>query len=206
MKYLYKAVNAILALATIPATFFLEFFFIQASTSIIDVGVKESFSLSRLYDIFIKKTDPFAIFFQNAGYFAWPEEFEPLTPWLIASAVCFALAIIAAIFICVWTICSNKRIVNIIVSGAGILSTILMSVFFSKAASFITLGTVNYVKALGGKGIVGSIIGSVVSVDTLMLGGFKNALIILFALIIVWTFAFILIDLGDDKETKSAKK
>lgn len=205
MKYIYKAVSAILAIATIPATIFLEFFFIQASTSIIDVGVKESFSLSRLYDIFIKKTDPFSIFFQKAGYFSWPEEFEPLTPWLIASAVCLVLTLVAAIFICVWSICSNKRIVNIIVSGAGILSAVLMTVFFSKASSFITLGTVDYVKALGGKGIVGSIIGSVISIDTFALGGFKNAIIILFALIIVWTLAFILIDLGDEKEEKKTK-
>lgn len=206
MKYIYKAVSAILAIATIPATLFLEFFFIQASTSLIDVGIEESFSLKRLYDIFISKTDPFAMFFQNATYFEWPEQLDPLVPWLIASAVFFALAIITAIFICVWSICSEKRIVNIIASGAGILFVILMSVFFNKAASFLTLGTINIVEAIAGSGLLASLIGSIVNVDTLVLGGFKNALIILFAVIIIWTLSFILIELGDEKEDKSSSK
>ncbi len=206
MKYVYKAVTAILAFAAIPVTIFLEFLFIQASTSLIDVGIKESFSLKRLYDIFIAKSDPFAMFFKGAGYFEWPEELNPLVPWLIAAAVFFALAIIAAIFIGVWTICSNKRIVNIIVSGAGILFVILMSTFFNKAASFLTLGTINIVEAIAGSGLIASLIGSVVNIDTLVLGGFKNALIILFAVIIVWTLSFILIELGDEKEEKPAKK
>lgn len=206
MKYVYKVVNAILAIATLPAAFFLEFFFIQASTSLIDVGIEESFSLKRLYNIFISKTDPFAMFFENTTYFEWPEQLDPLVPWLIASAVFFALAIIAAIFIFVWSICSNKRIVNIIAGGAGILFVILMSVFFNKAASFLTLGTINIVEAIAGNGLLASLLGSVVNVDTLVLGGFKNALIILFVIIIIWTLSFILIDLGDEKEEKPAKK
>lgn len=206
MKYVYKAVTAILAIAAIPVTIFLEFFFIQASTSIIDVGIEESFSLKRLYDIFIAKTDPFAVFFQGTTYFEWPEQLDPLVPWLIAAAVFLALALITAIFICVWSICSNKRIVNIIASGAGILFVILMSVFFGKAASFLTLGTINIVEAIAGSGLIASLIGSVVNIDTLVLGGFKNALIILFAVIIIWTLSFILIELGDEKEEKPAKK
>lgn len=206
MKYVYKAVTAILAIASIPVTIFLEFFFIQASTSLIDVGIEESFSLKRLYDIFVAKTDPFAVFFQGTSYFEWPEALNPLVPWLIAAAVFLALALITAIFICVWSICSNKRIVNIIASGAGILFVILMSVFFGKAASFLTLGTINIVEAIAGSGLIASLIGSVVNVDTLVLGGFKNALIILFAVIIIWTLSFILIDLGDEKEEKPAKK
>lgn len=206
MKYVYKAVTALLAIATLPATFFLEFLFIQASTSLVDVGVEESFTLKRFYDIFVTGTDPFAVFFSGSSGFLWPEQLDPLAPYLILTVVFLALAIIAAIFICVWSICSNKRIVNIIASGAGILFVILMNVFFNKAASFLTLGTINIVKALAGSGLIASLIGSVVNIDTLVLGGFKNALIILFAVIIIWTLSFILIELGDEKEEKPAKK
>lgn len=206
MKYVYKAVTAILALATVPATFFLEFFFIQASTSLADVGLEESFSLKRLYDIFVTKTDPFAMFFKGSSYFEWPEKLNPLVPWLIAAAVFLVLAVVAAIFVCVWSICSNKRIVNIIVSGAGILFVVLMNIFFNKAASFLTLGTINIVQAVAGSGLIASLIGSIVNIDTLVLGGFKNAIIILFAVIIIWTLAFVLIELGEEKEEKAAKK
>ncbi|MBQ4626444.1 MAG: hypothetical protein IJB45_04245, partial [Clostridia bacterium] len=84
--------------------------------------------------------------------------------------------------------------------------SILMSAFFAQAAIFFTLGTINVVEVFAGSGLLSSLLGSVVKVDTLMLGGFKNGLIILFAVIIIWTLSFILIDLGDEKEEKKEKK
>lgn len=206
MKYLFKAVNAILAIATIPATIFLEFVYIQASTTLFDVGIEESFSLKRFYDIFVTGKDPFSYFFSGSTGFIWPEQLDPLVPYLILFVVFLALALVAAIFIFIWSICSNKRLPVIIASAGGIVFSILMSAFFAKAASFFTLGTINVVEVFAGSGLLSSLLGSVVKVDTLMLGGFKNGLIILFAVIIIWTLSFILIDLGDEKEEKKEKK
>lgn len=208
MKYVLKAVNAILSIAIIPAAIFLEFLFVQVSTTVADVGIEESFSLKRFYDIFISGKDPFSYFIKEDTVFYWPDELDPLKPYLIAAIVFFALAVITALFIFVWSICSQKRIPVIIASAAGILFTILMNVFFSSAAEFLTSGTINIVNALSGGGFLASLLSGFVSVDTLVLGGFKNAFIIIFAVIILWTLAFIVVDLGDEKEpkTKKAKK
>lgn len=205
MKYLYKAVNAILSIAIIPAAIFLEFLFVQMSTSLLDVGVEESFSLKRFYDIFVSGKDPFSYMIKEDTVFYWPDSLNPIKPYLIAFIVFFALAIIAALFIFIWSICSNKRIPVIIASAAGIVFSILMSVFFAKGADFFISGTINIVDALAGGGFVASLISGFVSVDTFMLGGFKNAFIILFVVIILWTLAFIIVDLDDEKEPKTEK-
>ncbi len=205
MKYVLKIVNAILSISIIPAAIFLEFIFIQISPTIAEVGVEESFSLKRFYDIFVTGTDPFALLISGDSVFVWPVAFDPLKPYLIASVVFFALAIITALFIFVWSICSEKRLPVIIAGGSGILFTILMTVCFSAGANLLTSGEINVIQALSGGGIIASLLGGFVSIDTFMLGAFKNAFIIIFAIIILWTLAFILVDLGDEKEPKPAK-
>lgn len=202
MKYVLKIVNALLAISIIPVAIFLEFVFIQVSTTVVDVGIEESFSIKRFYDIFVSGEDPFSVFVKEDTVFYWPDALDPVKPYLIAFIVFFALAIITALFIFVWSICSGKRIPVIIAGGAGILFSILMTVFFSSGAELFTSGTINVVNALSGGGIIASLVSGFVSVDTLMLGGFKNAFIIIFAAIILWTLAFVLVDLGDEKEPK----
>ena len=205
MKYVFKIVNALISISIIPAAIFLEFVFIQMSTSVLDVGIEESFSIKRFYDIFVSGKDPFSFLIKEDTVFYWPDGLDPVKPYLIAFIVFFALAIITALFIFVWSICSGKRIPVIIAGGAGILFSILMNVCFSAGAELFTSGEINIVDALSGGGFLASLVSGFVSVDTLMLGGFKNAFIIIFAAVILWTLAFILVDMGDEKEPKPQK-
>lgn len=199
MKYLFKSVNAVLAALFFPAVIFLDLIFFQASTSLIDYGLEESFSLKRIIDI-LSGNDPLSSIIKSDGEFSWPAGLAPLNSRLIAFVAAFAVAALAAIFIIVFSICSSKRIPILAAAGTGLVASIVMIACFNSAAGDIVDGTVNLVSAIGGSGILVSILGGIVNVDKLMLGGFHNAMIIIFVMIILWTLSFILIELGDNTQ------
>lgn len=203
MKYLFKSVNAVLAALFFPAVIFLDLIFFQASTSLTDYGLEESFSLKRIIDI-LSGNDPLSSIIKSDGEFSWPSGLAPLNSRLIGFAAAFAVAALAAIFIIVFSICSSKRIPILAAAGIGLVASIIMITCFNSAAGDVVDGTVNLVSAIGGSGILVSILGGIVNVDKLMLGGFHNAMIIIFVIIILWTLSFILIELGDN--TQKVKK
>lgn len=205
MKYVFKTVNAVLAALFFPAVIFLDMIFFQASTSLIDYGLEESFSLKRIIDIFTGN-DALSSIIKSDGDFSWPEGLAPLSTRLIVCVAAFGVAALAALFIIVFSICSSKRIPVIAAAGTGLVATIVMIISFNSAAGDIIDGTVNLVTAIAGSGIISSIIGGIVNVDKLMLGGFQNAMLILFVVIIFWCLAFILIELGETKEDEKVKK
>ncbi len=199
MKYLFKTVNAVLAALFFPAVIFLDLIFFQASTSLTDYGLEESFSLKRIIDI-LSGNDPLSSVIKSDGDFSWPEGLAPLNARLIACVAALAVAALAAVFIIVFSICSSRRIPILAAATTGLTACIVMIACFNSAAGDVIDGTVNLVNAIGGSGILVSIIGGLVNFDKLMLGGFHNALIIIFVMIILWTLAFILIELGDKPE------
>lgn len=203
MKYLFKSVNAVLAALFFPAVIFLDLIFFQASTSLTDYGLEESFSLKRIIDI-LSGNDPLSSIIKSDGEFSWPSGLASLNSRLIGFAAAFAVAALAAIFIIVFSICSSKRIPILAAAGIGLAASIIMITCFNSAAGDVVDGTVNLVSAIGGSGILVSILGGIVNVDKLMLGGFHNAMIIIFVMIILWTLSFILIELGDN--TQKVKK
>lgn len=203
MKYLFKSVNAVLAALFFPAVIFLDLIFFQASTSLTDYGLEESFSLKRIIDI-LSGNDPLSSIIKSDGEFSWPSGLASLNSRLIGFAAAFAVAALAAIFIIVFSICSSKRIPILAAAGIGLVASIIMITCFNSAAGDVVDGTVNLVSAIGGSGILVSILGGIVNVDKLMLGGFHNAMIIIFVMIILWTLSFILIELGDN--TQKVKK
>ena len=77
MKYVFKIVNALISISIIPAAIFLEFVFIQMSTSVLDVGIEESFSIKRFYDIFVSGKDPFSFLIKEDTVFYWPDGLDP---------------------------------------------------------------------------------------------------------------------------------
>lgn len=204
MKYVYRIVNALLAAAIFPAVLFLDFLLVRASTSLADVGLEETITLKRIIDIFTGH-DTLSSLIQSSGDFSWPEAFAPINSRLIACVVFFALALIAALFIIFWSIFSNKRIPVLSASIAGLVSVIVMNACFNSAAREIMSGTINIVQAFA-TGWIGSIVGSIVNIDTLVFGGFQNGMIILFVCLIIWTGAFYLVELGEPKEEKSEPK
>lgn len=204
MKYLFKTVNAVLAALFFPAVIFLDLIFFQASTSLIQYGLEESFSIKRIIDI-VTGNDPLSSIFKSDGGFSWPDGLSPLNTRLIVCVAALGVAALSALFIIVFSICSSKRIPVIAAAGTGLVAAIVMIISFNSAAGDVVDGTVNLVTAIAGSGIISSIIGGIVNVDKLMLGGFQNAVIIIFAVIILWTLSFILIELGEKKEAKVKK-
>lgn len=204
MKAVFRIVNALLAAAVFPVTLFLDTFFIQVSPSIGSKGVEESINLKRIIDIF-SGNDRLSTFLLKDGSFTWPEAFAPVTGRLIAAIAALAVILVIAIFIIVWSCCSKKGLPVIIAAVLGIISCIVMIACFNSAAAEFTSGAISLASAFG-TGLLTTLIGGFFGVDTLILGGFQNGLIIVFIAIIVWAGAFMLVDLGADDAEKEEKK
>lgn len=215
MKYVMKIVNILIAAAIFPAAYFLELIFIQVGSNenaqwLIQllspdspgIGVEESFSIHEIVQIAQGKHIYSNIFSNFSGSFTWPEALDPLKGRLITFAVCFVLCLLIALFVIIFSICSSKRLPVLIAGAAGLISAIIMIVSFNSAAQVLISGEIS-VEALFGtnpdKWVTNMLLGFV-GVDTLMLGGFHSAFIMIFVGIIVWTGAFALIEIGENKE------
>lgn len=202
MKALYRIVNGVLAALIFPAALFLDLIFFQISAKVVDYGLEESITLKRVIDILMGNDRLSSFILGDTGTFEWPKIFEPINGKLIAFVVFFALVIATALFIIVWSCCSNKRIPVAVAGALGLIFSIAMIICFNKAAAPILAGEIN-IMSIAGEGILSSIIGGFLQVDTIVLGGFQNAFIIIMSVIIAWTVIFYLVELGDtEKPTK----
>lgn len=206
MKYLYRIVNALIAAAVFPAVLFLEFIFLRISTTFLDAGLEESMTLWEIIEILTGK-ETFVGFdlSVSSGNISWPAALDPVKPELIATVVFFALALVCALFVFFWSIFSNKRLPIVISSVLGIASVITMISCFNSVASLFIDGTLNVVDLFSDSWLI-SLVGEVVVVNALALGGFQNAILIAFVVLLVWTGAFYLVELGEPKEEKKVKK
>lgn len=208
MKYLYRIVNILLALAMFPVVIFCDLISFRMSTSLYDqVGLQESVSIKFIIDVLTGKE---AFWYEmlvkdSVGNFSWPTELDPIKGRLITIAVCFVLVLVAMIFIIIWSIFSSKRIPVIAVTAAALISTIVMIACFNSAALLIVDGTVNLIGAISDNWLVG-LAGNFIGVDGLILGGFQNGIIFVLIGLIVWTGAFYLIEIGEPAEEKSKSK
>ena len=208
MKYVYRIVNALLAAAVFPAALLLEFVLVRLSTSIVEVGLEETFTLRQILGFFFGDERILGFSYadmKSPGAFEFPKALDPVKGYLIASAVAFAIAIVAAIFIIIWSICSNKRIPVIISCVLGIAAVIVMNSCFNAATAPLVEGSINVV-SLFSSGILASLLGNIVFVDTLCFAGFQNGIIIAFIAILLWTAAFYIVEIGDPEEEKAPKK
>ena len=203
MKYLYRIVNIIFAALVFPAALFLDGIILRASTTLADVGIMEKMTFKKIIDILMGNDTFFGIPFES-GTFMWPEALEPVNGKLIAAAVFFVLTFVAAIFIIFWSVFSNKRLPVAIAAAAGIISMIICSACFHSATSLITEGVIG-IDDLFGEGILMSLVGGIVRIDTIAFAGFHNGIIICYILILVWTAAYYLIEIGEPKEEKVKK-
>lgn len=204
MKYLYRIVNALLAAAVFPAVLFLDGIILRASTTFVDTGLVETMTFKKIIDIFLGKDTFFGIPYEP-GNFSWPAALEPANGRLICTVIFFVLTLVAAIFIIVWSICSNKRIPVAIASASGIISMIVSTVCFKSATNLLTSGEINIVQLFTESWLLSSLGGGLFNIDTLEFAGFQNGVIICFVLILVWTGAYYLIEIGDKEEEKIKK-
>ncbi|MBQ8015015.1 MAG: hypothetical protein IJ264_02390 [Clostridia bacterium] len=205
MKVLYRIVNALLAAAIFPAALFLDFVIIKVSTTFLDAGIMETFTLKKIIDVLMGNDTLFGIPFEpGETEITWPAALDPAKGRLIATVVCFALALIAALFIIIWSICSNKRIPVVIASFVGAASVITMTTCFHSATALLTEGIINVVELFTSSWLL-SIFGEVILVDTFSFAGFQNGMLIIFICLLVWTGAYYLVEIGEPKEEKPAK-
>lgn len=208
MKYLYRIVNALLAATIFPVALLLEFVIFRLSTSFVDAGLEETITLKQLIGFFLGTDRIIGFKYENIksdGPLEFPAALDPVKSQLIAVVVAFAIAIIAAVFIIIWSACSNKRIPVIAAAVIGIVAVIVMNACFNSAAAPIIDGTINPVNIFS-TGFLASILGNVVFVDTLCFSGFQNGMIIVFAAILLWTAAYYIVEIGEPKEEKVSKK
>lgn len=205
MKVLYRIVNALLAAAIFPAALFLDFVIIKVSTTFLDAGIMETFTLKKIIDVLTGNDTLFGIPFEpGETEITWPAALDPAKGRLIATVVCFALALIAALFIIIWSICSNKRIPVVIASVVGAASVITMTSCFHSATALLTEGIINVVELFTSSWLL-SIFGEVILVDAFSFAGFQNGMLIIFICLLVWTGAYYLVEIGEPKEEKPAK-
>lgn len=204
MKALYRIVNALIAASIFPVVIFVDLFLFKLSTSFANAGLEESFSVKFIIDIITGKEAFWhdLILSDAPTSFSWPAALDPIKGRLITCAVCLVLVILIALFIIVWSCCSNRRIPVLIASAGGLISTIVMIACFNSAAALFIDGTINLFSVFSGGWFV-SLVGNFVSVDKLMLGGFQNGFIFIFVGLLVWTGAYYLIEIGDTEEEKA---
>ncbi len=208
MKYLYRIVNALLAATIFPVALLLEFVLVRVSTTLVDAGVEETFTLKQIIGFFTGSDRILGFTYdeiKSSTPFTFPEALEPVKAQLIATVVAFAVAIIAAVFIIIWSACSNKRLPVVISSLLGIASVITMTSCFNSAAFPLVSGEINVIE-LFSSGWLMSLIGEVIQVDTLAFAGFHNGMIIVFIALLIWTGAFYIVEIGEPKEEKVSKK
>lgn len=234
MKYTYRIVNALIAASAIPLAFLLKFVYFCIGTSeslsgifetigkaagnenpYTSVGLEESFSIKDLIEIVTGNHDIYK-FSDKGGVFVWPTELEIIDGRINATIALLIATLVIALFIVIWSICSDKRIPVLGASVAGLGTTIGMIACFNSLASVITSGEINLIKVFTGSSINGSdpgIVASLLSflakdaivVDEFRFDGMQNGLLFVFIALIAWTAAFYLVELGDEEE-KSAKK
>ncbi len=206
MKALYRIVNVLLAATIFPVALFLDFVIIKVSTTLFDAGIMETFTLKKIIDILRGEETLFGIPIElGETSLTWPAALDPAKGRLIATVVCFVLAFVAALFIIVWSACSNKRIPVIIASVVGFASVITMTTCFHSAASLLTEGVINVVELFSSSWLI-SLVGELINVDALAFAGFQNGMLIVFICLLVWTGAYYLVEIGEPNEEKSAKK
>lgn len=232
MKYLYRIVNALLAIAILPVAFLMKMFYlcigttedlggileslneaIGGNSNYTSVGLEESFSIKDLIDVFVTGKHPVYDFSDGSGEFVWPAEaLEPIDGRLNAVIALFVATIVIALFVFFWSIFSNKRIPVLVASVAGLGTTSAMIICFNSAAAWITSGALKITDILpestfsGVLGTIGSFfIDGMLEIAELHFDGFHIAFLMIFIALICWTAAYYLVELGDNQEAKETK-
>lgn len=202
MNALYRIVNALLAAVVFPIIIFMDFVYFRIGTTVVEAGLHETLTVKDMIEI-VRGDHTYSYIFDLASNsnFQWPDAFDTINGRLIASGVCLALVIVAALFIIIWSICSNKRIPVIAATGVGLISTIIMDTCFKSAASVITTGVIGVSDILS-QGLLTQLVGNLVKIEAISLAGFQNGLYFTFVFLLIWTGAYYLIEIGEPKEGK----
>lgn len=204
MKLFNRIATPILSILVIPAVILLPMFKLgvnftmgETRTSLLKViGLGEYISFKDLYE-FIKpildgSEEGFAGFFnmiddEKKAKFL---EFIPSTEWLITAGVALVIVLLVAVALAIVAAVCKKPGVSVIVSAAGLISTVFVKFAFGKFAYPFLNGGLDITGAVkdlfsgadtSGLGEIGNLLGSLLGGGSLdlssMLGGIVNRLI-----------------------------
>ncbi len=209
MKIVYRIGAAVLALCVFPAALFLPI--LQYAVSAVITNIGDSVTLHYLYTRFTDESSPLhGLFDGSGGDFFEKEAVKRLVPAGVSFLVFFALALLLAVAVFVVAAVSYKRLAVIILSAAGILSIIGSYVAFGKFAAPLLSGELSVLDFFDIKdagtllGIVISFAGSAIKVEQFTLASAPLIMGVVFAVIIVWSGAFLLTE--DPAEKRAAGK
>ncbi len=221
MKAVYRVVSALLAALVVPALYFLNLIHYIIELKVTEGYLNDNVTTQELINIF---TD----FHKKGGgkgvgtHLA--EALQPLKASAIVTVVFIALMLlmVLAVFFC--SALTNARKVNLVFACVGFASTIGAMAAFNHMTSLIINGPVTVasllnaamadstsfiagVAAMFGAGSLSEVIGDLV---LLRLGSAFTATVILFGFIILWTVAFLAVELdpdaGDNAKVKKLNK
>lgn len=209
MKIVYRIGAAVLALCVFPAAVFLPI--LQYTVSAVITNIGDSVSLHYIYTRFTDESSPLhGLFDGSGGGFFEKEAVKRLVPAGIGFLVFFILALLLAVAVFVVAAASYKRLAVIILSAAGILSIIGSYIAFGKLAAPLLSGELSVLDFFDMKdagtllGIVISFAGAAIKVEQLTLASAPLMMGVVFAVIIVWSGAFLLTE--DPAEKRAAKE
>ena len=205
MNIVYRTVHIILAAAVFPAVFFLQLFYMEISPKFLDYGMSLEFSLYQIFDLFGggSKTSAVRSAFSKESLSNIWSVFAGSRASLVLMMISAVLTLALTVFVIVAGIVKGNRKVLLSASSAGLVTSILFKVFSANVCRSVVSGKVDIV-SLFTKSFIGNFFGDLLSVDTLRIGAFSNAVLILFMCMVIWSVIYIVTDIGLD-ENKTAK-
>lgn len=203
MKYLFRAVSALLALCVLPAAYFLSF--VQFIFSAVIVKINDDFSIKEILEQFFDKSSPLHALFGNGSELLASPSVKTLMPAGITFLSFFALALVLSLVIFLFALFSNKRILITALGGAGFLSVMGMYIAFGRFVAPLLDGTIQINDFLN-VGMLGFLINSVIKIELLKLTSAPLIMAIIFAIIVVWGLAFMITEDENEKAQRRLEK
>ncbi|MBQ7547749.1 MAG: hypothetical protein IJT41_12375 [Clostridia bacterium] len=196
-KIVYKVVAVLLALCVIPIAIFTPMVQVVGSVSIRDTLIGEHVSLYDIYQLFLGKH---AIYHAQESL-EMTEEVRSTMPWLITSGVFLGVALLLGIAAAVTAICCKSKLPTLIVSIAAGMSVFgLFRAFRAFAAPYLD-GTITLAKmGVLGKNFLSSIASAIVKLEILQISSAGFLMFGAFIALFLWTGAFMLVEIGEDKK------
>lgn len=205
MNLVYRIVHALLAAAVFPAVIFLQLFYMEVSPNFIDYGVSLEFSLYQIFDLFGGggKTSSLRSAFSKESLSNIWSVFAGSHASLVLMVASGVITLALTVFVIVACIVKGNRKVLLSASSAGLVTSILFKVFSAQVCRTVTAGEVDIVKIFS-QSFVAGFLGDLISVDTLRIGAFSNAVLILFICMVIWSVIYIVTDIGLEEEKPAA--
>ncbi len=129
---------------------------------------------------------------------------EKIDGRLAAVACGFVIAILAAIFVFVWSIISNKRLPVLLASIGGMISTIVMICSFNSIGNAFERGAILITEFIpAGSNWLMSFAAGFIGVDRLEFAGFHTGMMIVFIALVIWSISYYIIEIGETPEEKA---